>query len=259
MGYENLLLDNREGILWITMNRPAKLNALNTQTMGELDSAIAAASADDDVLALVITGAGEKAFVAGADIAELNHLGPIEAREFALRGQAVFARIELLNKPVVAAVNGFALGGGCELAMACHLRVASNNAVFGQPEVKLGLIPGYGGTQRLPRLVGRGRALDMLISGRNVSAEEAVTMGLATTVCDQGELEETVTSLLRTILANGPFAVGLCIEAVNHGLTMSIEDACGLEANLFAIGAASEQMREGTAAFLEKRKADFRS
>jgi enoyl-CoA hydratase len=259
MSYENLLVENREGTLWITMNRPTKLNALNAQTMSELDAAIAAASADDDVLALVITGAGEKAFVAGADISELNHLGPIEAREFALRGQAVFERIERLSKPVVAAVNGFALGGGCELAMACHLRVASNNAVFGQPEVKLGLIPGYGGTQRLARLVGRGRALDMLISGRNVSAEEAVTIGLATTVCDQGDLEETVTSLLRTILANGPFAVGLCIEAVNHGLTMSFEDACRLEANLFAIGAASEQMREGTAAFLEKRKADFRS
>ncbi len=259
MVYENLLLDNREGILWITMNRPAKLNALNRQTVAELDDAIAAASADDGVLAIVITGAGEKAFVAGADIVELNGLGPIEARELATRGQAVFDRIERLNKPVVAAVNGFALGGGCELAMACHVRVASQNAVFGQPEVKLGLIPGYGGTQRLPRLIGRGRALEILISGRNVSADEAAKIGLASTVCDQAELEEKVTALLQTVLANGPVAVGLCIEAVNHGLTMSFDDACRLEANLFAIGAASDQMREGTAAFLEKRKAVFRS
>lgn len=259
MEYENLLLENREGILWITLNRPEKLNALNGQTMMELDDAIAAAAADDSVLAIVVTGAGEKAFVAGADIAELNRLDAIDARKLSLRGQAVFDRIERSSKPVVAAVNGFALGGGCELAMACHLRVASKNAVFGQPEVKLGLIPGYAGTQRLPRLIGRGRALEILITGRNVSAEEAERIGLANVVCEQVELEETVNSLLRTILANGPFAVGLCIEAVNHGLTMPFEDACRHEANLFGIGAASDQMREGTSAFLEKRKADFRS
>ncbi len=259
MSYENLLVINQDGILWVTVNRPDKLNALNGGTLRELDDAIAAAAADGSVLAVVVTGAGEKAFVAGADIAELNRLGPVEAKEFSLRGQGIFDRIERLTKPVVAAVNGFALGGGCELAMACHIRIASSNAVFGQPEVKLGLIPGYAGTQRLPRLVGRGRALEILLSGRNVSAEEAERIGLANIVCEPAALKETVTTLLNGILANGPLAVGHCIEAVNHGLNMSFEDACRLEATLFGIGAASDQMREGTSAFLEKRKADFRS
>jgi enoyl-CoA hydratase len=162
MSYENVLTENRDGILWLTVNRPEKLNALNRATLGEISDAIEAAGNDGDVWAVVVTGAGEKAFVAGADIGELNTLGPVEAKEFALRGQAIYSQIERLTKPVVAAVNGFALGGGCELAMACHLRVASSNAIFGQPEVKLGLIPGYAGTQRLPRLVGRGRALEIL-------------------------------------------------------------------------------------------------
>ena len=171
MDFENLKLENRDGILWITIDRPKKLNALNVRTIEELGRA-AEMAAEESVRAVVVTGAGEKAFVAGADIAELNTLGPEEAKEFGLRGQAVFTRFERLPKPVVAAVNGYALGGGCELAMACHVRIASSNAVFGQPEVKLGLIPGYGGTQRLPRLVGKGRALELLMTGRNVTAEE---------------------------------------------------------------------------------------
>ncbi len=208
---------------------------------------------------MVLTGAGEKAFVAGADIAELKTLGPIAAKEFALRGQAIFNRIEQLHKPAIAAVNGFALGGGCELAMSCHLRVASSNAVFGQPEVKLGLIPGYAGTQRLPRLVGRGRALELLMTGRNVGAEEAERIGLVNAVCQPEELTATVTGLMDKILANGPLAVAHCIEAVNHGLDMAFDDGCLLEATLFGVGAASDQMREGTSAFLEKRKAVFRS
>jgi enoyl-CoA hydratase len=183
----------------------------------------------------------------------------VEAKGFSRRGQAVFDRIENLGKPVVAAVNGFALGGGCELAMACHLRVAVRSAVFGQPEVKLGLIPGYAGTQRLPRLVGKGRGLEILLTGRNVSAEEAERIGLVNMVCDEGELVSTVNELLGRILANGPLAVGHCIEAVNHGLDLPFDDACLLEATLFGIGAASEQMREGTSAFLEKRKPAFRS
>jgi enoyl-CoA hydratase len=259
MTYDNLLIEDMEGVRWITLNRPDKLNALNRATLVELDAAVAAASSDDAVHAVVITGAGEKAFVAGADISELNTLGPVEAKEFALRGQAVFNRIERLAKPVIAAVNGFALGGGCELAMSCHLRVASANAIFGQPEVKLGLIPGYAGTQRLPRLVGRGRALEILLTGRNVGAEEAERIGLVNTVCQPEELAASVNGLLGKILANGPLAVAHCIEAVNHGLDMPFDDGCLLEATLFGVGAASDQMTEGTTAFLEKRKAVFRS
>jgi len=259
MSYENLLTEDTRGVRWITLNRPDKLNALNRATLADLDAAVAAAGDDDAVHAVVVTGAGEKAFVAGADISELNTLGPVEAKEFALKGQAVFNRIERLGKPAVAAVNGFALGGGCELAMACHIRVASSNAVFGQPEVKLGLIPGYAGTQRLPRLVGKGRALEILLTGRNINAEEAEKIGLVNTVCQPGELVETVTGLLDKVLANGPLAVAHCIEAVNHGLEMPFDDGCMLEATLFGVGAASDQMREGTSAFLEKRKPVFRS
>ena len=259
MTYDNLLSENRDGILWLTVNRPEKLNALNQTTLAEIENAIVSAGSDDEVWAVVVTGAGEKAFVAGADIGELNTLGPVEAKEFALRGQAIFFKIERLTKPVVAAVNGFAFGGGCELAMACHLRVASINALFGQPEVKLGLIPGFAGTQRLPRLVGRSRALEILLTGRNVDVEEAEKIGLVNSVCEQAELADTVDSLLRKVVANGPLAVAHCIEAVNHGLDMPLEDACLLEATLFGVGAASEEMREGTSAFLEKRKAQFRS
>ena len=259
MSYENLLTENRDGVLWVTVNRPDKLNALNRQTLAELDHFITSAGEDETVVAVVVTGAGEKAFVAGADISELNTLGPEEAKAFSRRGQAIFNRIEDLGKPVVAAVNGFALGGGCELAMACHLRVAARNAVFGQPEVKLGLIPGYAGTQRLPRLVGQGRGLEILLTGRNVSAEEAERIGLVNSVCEHDELVATVDDLLGRILANGPLAVSHCIEAVNHGLDLPFEDACRLEAALFGIGAASEQMTEGTSAFLEKRKPAFRS
>ena len=258
MSYDSLLVEDRNGVRWITLNRPDKLNALNRAMVAELDEAVAAAGGDEAVNAVVLTGAGEKAFVAGADISELNTLGPVEAKEFALKGQAVFNRIERLRKPVIAAVNGFALGGGCELAMACHIRVASSNAVLGQPEVKLGLIPGYAGTQRLPRLVGKGRALEILLTGRNVAAEEAERIGLVNLVCQPGELAETVDGLLGKILANGPLAVAHCIEAVNHGLEMPFDDGCMLEATLFGVGAASDQMREGTAAFLEKRKAVFR-
>jgi enoyl-CoA hydratase len=258
VSFENLMISDAGGIRTITINRPEKLNALNVTTVGELGIAITEVENDGTIDAVVITGAGDKAFVAGADISELATLGPVEAKEFALRGQAVFSRLERLNKPVIAAVNGYALGGGCELAMACHLRVATTNAVFGQPEVKLGLIPGYGGTQRLPRLVGRGRALEILLTGRNVNAEEATRIGLANVVCEPADLEGVVDGLLDTILANGPLAIGHCLEAVNSGLDMSLDDACLLEATLFGVGAASDQMREGTSAFLERRKPEFR-
>jgi enoyl-CoA hydratase len=259
MAYENLNVERVDGVAWITVNRPDKLNALSRAVILELNDAVAETAEDADVLAVAITGAGDRAFVAGADIAELSRLTPIEAKEFALAGQAVFDRIERLTKPVVAAVNGFALGGGCELAMACHLRVASTTAMFGQPEVKLGIIPGYAGTQRLPRLVGRGRALEILMSGRMVTAEEAERIGLVNRVSDPADLKAAVGELLGGILANGPLAVGLCIEAVHHGLNMAFEDGCLLEATLFGVAVASDEMTEGTSAFLEKRPPNFRS
>lgn len=258
MSFENLLIENREHICWITISRLKKLNALNVATVGEIDRAIKDAASDPEVWGVILTGAGDRAFVAGADIEELNTLGPVEAKEFALRGQGVFAAIESMAKPVVAAVNGFALGGGCELAMACHLRIASETAIFGQPEVKLGLIPGYGGTQRLPRLVGKGRALEIVLTGRNVSAEEAARIGLVNLVCSADELKAQAEKLLRKILSNGPLAVAHCIEAMNRGLDLTLSEGCGIEASLFGIGASSDEMTEGTAAFLEKRRAEFR-
>lgn len=259
MSEMNLVTSNQEGVLWITINRPKKLNALNAATISQLDAEISRAQDDPEVLAVVITGAGDKAFVAGADISELAQLDAAGAKELGLRGQAVLGRIEQLDKPVIAAVNGFALGGGCELAMACHLRIASDNAVFGQPEVKLGLIPGYGGTQRLPRLVGRGRALEILTTARNVKADEAERIGLVNRVVPAVELTQAVNEMLQAILGNGPAAVASCIEAVNHGMSMAFEDACLLEATLFGLSAAGEEMKEGTTAFLEKRAARFRS
>lgn len=259
MNYENLKIADAGGIRTITINRPDKLNALNVATVAELDAAIAETASDHAIAALIITGSGDKAFVAGADISELQSLGPVEAKEFALRGQAVFRRLERLTIPVIAAVNGYALGGGCELAMACHIRVATSNAIFGQPEVKLGLIPGYGGTQRLPRLIGRGRALEILLTGKNVNAEEALRIGLVNAVCEPADLDGVLAKILKSVMVNGPLAVSHCIEAVNSGLDMGLDDGCLLEATLFGVGAASEQMREGTTAFLEKRKPDFKS
>ena len=258
MSFRNLKTADTGGIRTITINRPDKLNALNVATVAELSTAIADTAGDDAIKAVIITGAGDKAFVAGADISELQSLGPVEAKEFALRGQAVFRGLERLTKPVIAAVNGYALGGGCELAMACHIRVAASNAIFGQPEVKLGLIPGYGGTQRLPRLIGRGRALEILLTGKNVNAEEALRIGLVNAVCEPAELKGVVAGILKAMMANGPLAVSHCIEAVTSGLDMGLDDGCLLEATLFGVGAASEQMREGTTAFLEKRKPDFK-
>lgn len=258
MQYENLKLDLRGRIRWITIDRPKKLNALNISTIGEIDRAMIEAADDPEVWAVCLTGAGDRSFVAGADIEELNTLDAVEAKAFAVRGQAVFARIEKMKKPVVAAINGFALGGGCELAMACHFRVATTAAIFGQPEVKLGLIPGYGGTQRLPRLVGRGRALEILLSGRNVEVDEAERIGLVNKICAPDELENTVADFVKPILRNGPLAVALCIEAVDRGLGLTLSDGCDIEATLFGLGASCPEMTEGTAAFLEKRRANFR-
>ncbi len=258
MSFQTLLYEVRDGIAVVTVNRPDKLNALNDAVIADLDQAVARIEGDDAVKGVILTGAGPKAFVAGADIGELSKQTQFLGKARAMRGQAVFRRLEKCGKPVVAAVNGFALGGGCELAMACHLRVASESAKFGQPEVKLGIGPGYGGTVRLPRLVGKGRALDLLLTARMVGADEALQMGLVNRVVPADKLMAESEQLLRTILANGPLAVRLCIEAVDAGLEMSLEEALLLEANHFGLLASTDDMREGMGAFLEKRTASFR-
>ena len=257
MGTTTLIIEDSEKLRSITINRPDKLNALNGEVIVELAEALAAAAADADVRAVVITGAGEKAFVAGADIAEFVGLSPAEAQAFAARGQAVFSSIEAMRKPVVAAVNGFALGGGCELALACHLRIASATARFGQPEVKLGLIPGYGGTQRLPRIVGAGRALELLLTGRMVDAPTALAWGLVNKVVEPGELRSAARALAHEILAVSPMAVGRCLEAVTVGNELPLEKGLEFEASRFGLCFATEDMREGTSAFLEKRPPAF--
>lgn len=254
---KNLLFTVRDGIGLVTINRPDKLNALNRATLVELDSLLSEAEERSDVKALVITGAGEKAFVAGADIAELQALTPLRGRETALFGQAIFRRIERFPRPVVAAVNGFALGGGCELALACHMRVASENAQFGQPEVNLGLIPGYGGTQRLPRLVGRGIALEILVTGERIGAQRAYEVGLANAVVPLDQVVEKAMDLARKASSKAPLAVRYCIEAVDAGLGLPLEEGIYMEAALFGLCCGSDDMREGTAAFLEKRKPAF--
>jgi Enoyl-CoA hydratase/carnithine racemase len=246
-----------DGLARVTVNRPAKLNALNATVIAELDETIAAIERDSAVRGVLVTGSGPKAFVAGADIDEIAQQGTLDGKARALEGQRVFRRVERLGKPVVAAVNGFALGGGCELAMACHLRVASENARFGQPEVKLGIGPGYGGTVRLPRLVGRGRALELLLTGQMIDAQEAHRIGLVNRVVPADRLLAESEGLLRTILENGPLAVRACLEAVDAGLYMGLDEALLLEANLFGLLSGTADMREGTAAFGEKRKPVF--
>jgi enoyl-CoA hydratase len=257
--FDNLLydLDAATGILTITVNRPTKLNALNAATIGELGEAIERARADSAVRGILLTGSGEKAFVAGADIAELAALSGPGAQDASARGQAVFRRYETSPKPVVAAVNGFALGGGCELAMACHLRVASENARFGQPEVNLGLLPGYGGTQRLVQLVGKGKALELLLTADQVKADEALRLGLANHVVPQAELLNFCKSLLLKILSKAPVAVGLTIACVNIYFDEGGEAGYTAEAAAFGQAFGTADFKEGTAAFLEKRPASF--
>ncbi|WP_223651314.1 enoyl-CoA hydratase/isomerase family protein [Hymenobacter psoromatis] len=258
--FENLLydLDVTTGILTLTVNRPTKLNALNAATIAELGVAIDQARADTAVRGILLTGSGEKAFVAGADIAELAQLSGPGAQEAAARGQAVFRRFETSPKPVVAAVNGFALGGGCELAMACHLRVAADNARFGQPEVNLGLLPGYGGTQRLVQLVGKGKALELLLTADQVKADEALRLGLANHVVPLAELIEFSKNLLLKILGKAPVAVGLVLDCVNTYFDEGGEAGYAAEAAAFGRAFGTADFKEGTAAFLEKRPANFR-
>ncbi|MGQ9578040.1 MAG: enoyl-CoA hydratase/isomerase family protein [Candidatus Aminicenantales bacterium] len=258
MEFKNLLLHKADGIGWVTVNRPDKLNALNGETVEELTLAFESVRDDEEVLAVILTGAGEKAFIAGADISELAGLDEPEGRDYARRGQELTLTIENFPKPVIAAINGYALGGGTELAMACHLRIAAETARLGQPEVKLGLIPGFGGTQRLARLVGRGRALEVILSGRMVSAAEALSWGLVNRVVPADKLMAEAEALCREIIKNAPLALGLAIEAINRGLDRPIEEALDIEADLFGQACGSEDAREGTSAFLEKRPARFR-
>jgi enoyl-CoA hydratase len=256
MPYQHLAFEVADRIATITVSRPDKLNALSDATIEELGRAIDEARSREDVGAVLLTGAG-RAFVAGADIGELVEQTPAAAQARALTGQAVFRRFEASPKPTLAAVNGFALGGGCELAMACHFRIAAETAKFGQPEVKLGITPGYGGTQRLPRLVGRGRALQLLLTGEIIDAHEALRIGLVNAVLAPGDLLPSARKLLQTILAQAPGAVALCIDAVDRGLDMSLDNALALEASYFGLSAATADMREGMSAFLEKRAAKF--
>jgi len=257
MAYENLIVERRDGVAIVTVNRPEKLNALNDGVMDELDAAFAALGSDAEVRGVILTGAGEKAFVAGADIGELSRQSPVGGKDKSVRGQQVLDRIENLGKPVIAAVNGFALGGGCELALACHVRVASENARLGTPEVKLGLMCGYAGTQRLARIVGKGRALELLLTGEPVDAAEAHRIGLVNRVFPKDRLLAEAEGLLRKMIANAPVSLRFSLEAVNAGLQMPFAEAQYLEATLFGLLCTTEDMKEGTQAFLAKRPAKF--
>jgi enoyl-CoA hydratase len=253
----HLLLERAGAVATVTVNRPSVLNALSLDVLAELDRAIAALGADEGVRVIVITGAGEKAFVAGADINELARQTPTGGREHAIRGQHVFDRIEQLGKPVIAAINGYALGGGCELAMACTIRIAADTAKLGQPEINLGLIPGYGGSQRLSRLVGAGRALEIMLTGHQLTAQEAHRIGLVNRVVPAADLETEVRTLASLLAGKPPIAMRYIIDAVNQGLQMPLAEGLRHEATLFGLVASTEDMREGTRAFLDKRKPDF--
>jgi enoyl-CoA hydratase len=257
MGYENIIYDVRDRIVRITFHRPNVLNALNRRTMEELGDALNAARGDDSVRVLILTGSGEKAFIAGADINELAERTPVDGKEFSLFGQEIIHRLETMGKPSIAAINGFALGGGCEMALACTMRIASRNAKLGQPEVKLGILPGYGGTQRLARLCGKGVALELILAGEIISAEEALRIGLINRVTEPTELLPTAESIARKIIANAPLAVKYAMEAIEHGMEMPQEEGLFLEATLFGLCCSTDDMREGTRAFLEKRPAKF--
>ncbi|BCR04925.1 crotonase [Desulfuromonas versatilis] len=257
MDFKNLLLEIAEGVAVLTINRPKALNALNEETLLELECAVAGLGENRDVSCVIITGAGEKAFVAGADISAMQPLDAADGRRFAKLGHRVMATIEKLPKPVIAAVNGFALGGGCELALACDIRIASDNARFGQPEVNLGVIPGFGGTQRLPRLIGKGRAKELIFTGDMVDAQEAYRIGLANKVTPLADLLQTARELARKIASKGQYAVRLGKEAINNGLDMDQDKANQYEADLFGICFATADQKEGMQAFLEKRPAKF--
>jgi len=257
MAYENLIYEKRDGIAYVTFNRPKVLNALNRKTMEELREILIDARGDELVRVLILTGAGEKAFVAGADIGELSQQTPVNGKEFSLFGQGVIHLLETMGKPSICAINGFALGGGCEVALACTIRIASKTSKLGQPEVKLGILPGYGGTQRLARLCGKGAAQELCLAGETISADEALRIGLVNHVYEPAELLPAAEALAKKIIANAPVAVRYAMEAIERGVEMPQEEGLFLEATLFGLACATEDMREGTKAFLEKRAAKF--
>src|SRR5258705_12789498 len=258
LALENVLYEKKSAVAYVTLNRPKVLNALNRQTWEDLRTAFEDARDDAGIRGVILTGTGEKAFIAGADIGELAQITAVEAEQSSTYGQKVLDLVENLGKPVIAAVNGFALGGGCETAMACTIRIAADNAKFGQPEVKLGVIPGGGGTQRLPRLVGRGRALQLILSGEMISAQEAWRIGVVNEVVPSAELITRAEAILKQILSNAPLAVKYSLEAVNKGLETSQNEGLSLEASLFGLCAGTEDKKEGTQAFLHKRAAQFK-
>ena len=258
MAFEHILVERDEATAIVTINRAKVLNALNTRTLDELRRAILEIKQDESVRVVILTGAGERSFVAGADINELAVQTPTSGREHALAGQHVFDLIENLGKPVIAAINGFALGGGCELAMACTLRLAADSARLGQPEIALGLIPGYAGTQRLPRLVGKGKAMEMILTGAPIAADEAQRIGLVNRVVPAAELMAEARKLAGQLAKSAPIAMRYIINAVNKGVEMPFAEACQYEATLFGLVASTQDMKEGTAAFLEKRVAIFK-
>ncbi len=258
MAYENILYEKRDGIAFITLNRPKVMNALNTATFLELREVFKDAREDAGVRVLILTGAGEKAFVAGADIAGLVAQNAVGGKELALLGQGVMHSLETMGKPSIAAINGFALGGGCELALACTIRLASKAAKLGQPEAKLGLLPGYGGTQRLSRLVGKGMAHELCLTADMISADEALRIGLVNHIYDAAELLPAAEAIAKKIIANAPLAVKYAMEAIERGAEMPLEEGLFLEATLFGLACATEDMKEGTTAFLEKRAAEFK-
>jgi enoyl-CoA hydratase len=258
MAYENILFEKKESIAYITFNRPKVLNALNRKTVEELRDALLDARDDSSVRVVILTGSGEKSFVAGADISELAKRTPIDGKEFSLFGQSVFHLLETIGKPSICAINGFALGGGCEMALCCTIRLASKTAKLGQPEVKLGIIPGYGGSQRLARLCGKGVAHELCLTGEMITAEEAQRIGLVNHIYEPAELLPAAEALAKKIIGNAPLAVKYTMEAIERGVEMPQEEGLFLEATLFGLSCATEDMREGTKAFLEKRKADFK-
>ena len=258
MSYESILFEKYDGIAKITFNRPKVLNALNRKTIEELRGAFLDARDDVNVRVLILTGAGEKAFVAGADIGELSQQTPVNGKDFSLFGQSVFHLLETMGKPSICAINGFALGGGCELAVSCSIRIASKNAKLGQPEVKLGILPGYGGSQRLTRLCGKGMAHELCLTGEMITAEEAMRIGLVNHIYEPVDLLPGAEAIAKKIIANGPLAVKFTMEAIERGTEMPLEEGLFLEATLFGVACATEDMREGTKAFLEKRPAAFK-
>ncbi len=259
MHLQTLLFNINNGIATVTINRPDKLNALNAQAKSELREVFTQIKTDSNVIVVILTGAGEKAFVAGTDIKELTLLNSETGKEFSAKGQEVFDLIENLGKPMIAAVNGYALGGGCELALACHVRIASENAKFGQPEVNLGIIPGYGGTQRLARLIGRGRAMELILTGNQIDAQEALRVGLVNKVVPQADLMGAAIAMAEQIASKGQIAIRMALKAVNMTQETTLSDGQQLEASLFGVCCDSEDFKEGTAAFLEKRKPAFKS